>query len=403
MHYKTWSSGVPSPLPTYLPKIFRSLHSGVEWHQIETSDGVFDWTAMDARAAYCTSTGQDLYYQIYSTPPTARAAGAAWATVPDQDGVVGAGCQPDLVKLARFVTALLTRYPQIKWLSPWNEPKWGNAVVRFPGATTGSVTAGATVTQVTTGATGTVISNSGTSLVVRLNGPAYSTTPFNGSNQIRVDGGNYFTPSSQAAVWYWFGTKEELVQVSATVYAAAKAVSPSVIVTTPDFVEGANIASEEEWLATWMDAGGSAYMDALGYHFYNYDIRPETRSGDAYSVIQRCDDLDAILAARGKSGLPKIASECGYTPGWTFWTQTGDRPSQAATLQRVSTYLAARGWQGVIWFNHTEEYDGAPSANAANASALAWAGRIGGKAISGAFVDQSNTLQMLVNGMPVAV
>lgn len=75
---------------------------------------------------------------------------------------------------------------------------------------------------------------------------------------------------------------------------------------------------------------------------------------------------------------------------------SGDRnfPIQTAASKYGGNYAKA-----LLLLNQS----GGPSANAANASALAWAGRIGGKAISGAFVDQSNTLQMLVNGMPVAV
>jgi len=352
--------------------------------------------------AYFDGQGQDIYYQLYGCPATARIAGAAWATVPDQDGTVGAGCVPDPTKLARFVTALLTRYPQIKWISPWNEAKWGNPVVRFVGATTGSVGTGQTVTQVSTGATGTVVSNAGGSLVVRLSSPAYSAIAFDAANQIRVDASNYVTPSQQAAVHYWFGTKAQLVTHAQTVYVAAKAVRSSIIVTTPDFVEGANSGGEEEWLATWMDAGGASAFDCLAYHFYNYDIRPSTKSADSYSLNQRCDELDAILSARGRGGVPKIASECGFTSGWAFWAMQSDRASQAQTIKRVSAYLAARGWSGVIWYDHTEEYCGAPSANQAVADALLYVGRaFSGSAVSGAYVENDNSLRLLADGQPV--
>lgn len=402
MHYNDFSGGAPTPSPTYSPQVWRTHSAGVDWSAIEISDNNFDWSRMDDLTQ--TFAGQSIYYQIYGTPAHARDSGAAWTTVPDQDGVVGAGCVPDQAKLARFVTALLTRYPQIKWISPWNEPKaGGNAVVRFTGATTGSVSAGQTVTQVTTGATGTVLSNSGTSLVVELNGPAYSETAFNASNQIRVDGSNYFTPTQQAAVSYWFGTLDELVTTSRAVYAAAKAANPAVLVTTPDFVEGANVSGENEWLATWIDAGGSGSFDVVAYHFYNYEIRAATKTADAYSIIERCDAIDAVLQTRGISA-PKIASECGYTSGWNFYSQINtDKTSQAATLRRVTAYLASRGWIAVIWYNHTDDFCGNPASYATIANALDWCGKLAAKSISAAHVRQDNSLHLHLSGVAVAV
>jgi len=401
MHYKNFSGGAPTPLPTYSPKIWRNHSAGVDWNQIELSDGVFTWTTMDAMVAYFDGQGQDIYYQLYGCPASARISGATWTSVPDQDGSVGAGCVPDQIKLARFVTALLTRYPQIKWLSPWNETKWGNPVVKFPGTLTGTLVAGDAVTGLTSGATGTVVSCTSTLLLVRLSGPAYSATPFSNAETIQKDASNKFVNTTQNAVHYWFGTKEQLVTHCQAVFSSAKAVRSSIIVTTPDFVEGSNVSGEEEWLATWMDAGGTPYFDALAYHFYNYDIRPTTKSADAYSIIQRCEDLDLILSARGRGGVPKIASEAGFTSGWSFWAQQSDRASQAATIKRVSAYLAARGWQGVIWYDHTEEYVGAPSANAVIANALDTAGKLSGNQLSGAYVAQDNSLRMLSNGVPV--
>lgn len=377
----------------------------VNWDDIETSDGVFSWTTLDDRISHFAADGQDIYYQIYSTPASARVPGQSWATVPDQDGVAGAGCVPDTTKLARFVTALLTRYPQITHISPWNEPKaGGNAVVRFTGATTGSVTTGQTVTGQTSGATGTVLSNSGTSLVVRLGGAANVVTPFANAEQVRVDGSNYFTASQQAAVWYWYGTKAELVTHCQTVYTAAKAVNPSVIVMTPDFVEGANVSGEEEWIATWIDAGGRGYFDAVAYHFYNYDIRQATKTADAYSIIARCDDIDAILSVRGLSSVGKYATEIGGTTGWSFINYSADKGAQAKTIKRVTAYLAARGWKSAIWYNHDGIYAGNPAGYPEIAQAMKWLGVIlSGKTISGAYVGEDNTLRMLVDGSQVVV
>jgi hypothetical protein len=407
MHYSNYTAGVPTPAVTYAPKLWRSLEADVFWSNIETSDNVFDWALLDEVIPYMAAQGQDIYYQVYATPNLAshRLVDNTWKTVPDQDGKIGAGCVPQPVKLARFVTALLTRYPQIKYISPWNEPKWSNPVLKFGGSVTaGAVNVGDSVTGVTSRAVGTVTANTGTILTVQLHGPAYSVTAFGNSEQIRVNdsASNVFTATTQNAVHYFHGTKEQLVSTAQTVYNAAKAVRSDIIVTTPDFTDGANISGQEEWLSSFLDSGGNAYVDALAYHFYNFDIRPATVLGTAYSIQQRCDDLDSILLVRGMSKIPKIASEVGYTPGWGFWNMTTDRVGQGKTLQRVAGYLAARGWKAAIFFDHENEYAGDPAANAEVANALRNIGLLlTGKIISGAYIGPDNTLRMLVNGQPL--
>ena len=372
------------------------------WSEIETSDNVFDWSDLDDRIPYFDALGQDIYFQIYGCPLSARIAGQGWAAVPDQGGIVGAGCVPDTGKLVRFVKALLTRYPQIKYLSPWNEPKWDNPVVRFTGTLTGTLNAGDVVTGLASGAEAVVMSCTATSLVVRATESAATATPFANIETIQVDASHRFAATQQAAVSYWFGTKAQLAMHCQAVHAAAKAVRSSIVITTPDFVEGANISGEEEWLATWLDAGGNGTFDVLAYHFYNYDIRPDNSYGKAYSLQLRCDAIDAILSARGIS-VPKIASECGNTPGWAYY-MAWSKEVQAQNLKRVSAYLAMRGWIGVAWYGHSNAYSGNPSAYPEIAQALNWLGvNIAGRTISGAYIDSDQTLRMLVDGVPVVL
>lgn len=405
MHYSSWSGGTPTPAVTYAPKIWRSLGNDVNWADIESSDNVFtgDGKAkLDDRVAYFAAQGQDIYYQIYETPAHCRVAGQSWAAVTDQDGQVGAGCVPDTVKLARFVTWLLTTYPQIKYLSPWNEPKWAtNPAIKVWGTNTG-LAVGDSVVGLTSGATGTV-STIGSQMVIRYTDAANVATPFSpGAETIQKvgDASKYWTATSTSAIWYWFGTKAELVTHCQTVYAAAKAANPNVLVTWPDFVEGGG--SEEQWIETWLDAGGSNAFDVGAYHFYGYDIRDANLNAVAYSLPARCDSIDAILAARGIS-CPLIASECGAVPGWAFYDSLS-KGAQAQTLKRVTAYLAARGWLGVIWYGHSNTYCGNPSVYPEISQALNWLQQtLGGKTISGAYVAEDNTLRMLVDGNPVTL
>lgn len=405
MHYSSWSGGTPSPAVTYAPKIWRSLGNDVNWTNIESSDGVFTGAGkakLDDRVAYFTAQGQDIYYQIYATPAHCQVAGQSWAAVKDQDGDVGAGCVPDTTKLARFVTWLLTTYPEIKYLSPWNEPKWSNNPAIKCFGTNSGLSVNDEVVGLTSGATG-IVQSIGTTMLVRHTQAANVATPFTpGGEDIQKKDvpGTKWTATSTAAVWYWFGTKEQLVTHCQTVYAAAKAANPNVLVTWPDFVEGGG--SEEEWIATWLDAGGSSAFDVGAYHFYNYDIRDADLSALAYSLPARCDAIDAILSARGIS-CPLIASECGNTSGWAFYNSLS-KGAQAQTIKRVVSYLAARGWGPVIIYDHSQAYSGNPSVYPEIAQALNWMQKtLGGKAISGAYVAEDNTLRMMVNGNPVVL
>ncbi len=405
MHYASWSSGTPTPAVTYAPRIWRSLGNDVNWADIESSDNVFTGTGaakLADRVAYFAAQGQDIYYQIYETPPHAKQAGQSWASVTDQDGQVGAGCVPDTAKLARFVTWLLTEHPEIKYLSPWNEPKWAdNPAIKCWGGNTG-LSAGDSVIGLTSGATG-VVSTIGAQMVVRHTQAANLAIPFTpGGETIQKvgDPSKFWTATSTSAIWYWFGTKAQLVTHCQTVYAAAHAVNPNIIVTWPDFVEGGG--SEEQWLETWLDAGGKGAFDAGAYHFYGYDVMAATRLGTAYSLQDRCNTIDSILAARGIS-CPLIASECGATPGWAFY-DSWSKDVQAQNLKRVSAYLAMRGWSGIIWYGHNNAYCGNPSTNPEIAQALNWIGKtIAGSTISGAYVAADQSLHMLIDGVPTAV
>ena len=86
------------------------------WFDIHTSDGVFDWSGLDARvAAY---GGGKWTYTVWGTP--------TWASArPAESHPYRAGCaaEPaDMSKLSAFVTALVTRYPTLTHIEAWNEP-----------------------------------------------------------------------------------------------------------------------------------------------------------------------------------------------------------------------------------------------------------------------------------------
>jgi hypothetical protein len=86
------------------------------WFDINTADGVFDWSGLDARVA--ALGGMAWTYTVWGTP--------TWASArPGEAHPYRAGCaaEPaDMTKLGAFVTALVTRYPTLTNIEVWNEP-----------------------------------------------------------------------------------------------------------------------------------------------------------------------------------------------------------------------------------------------------------------------------------------
>ena len=417
MHYdESIFAGDGSPTlgasaPTYGPKIWRTQALRCFWPHVETSAGVFDWTRLDARIGYFYGLGQDIYYQCHATPSFHQGVGATWTTVSDQYGVNP--CVPDLTAFSTFVSTLVARYVSrgtpIKYISFVNEPKPGVLpTIELRRSVAQSVTplaAGDSVIGQTSGATGTVVSNSGTVLTIRMLAPTTSATPFGNTETVQKvgDATRYWTASQQNAVNYFYGSNADLVAMQQSGYAAAKAADPNITVMWPDFVDGGDHA-ETEWLTQFFDAGGLAYGDALAYHFYCYELAPESIQYRSYSLPARLDSLDVILAARRRSGVPKIASEVGFQPTFSFYLNQSNRLNQAQTIKRVMAYLAARGWSAAIGFDHTNEYIGDPEANTENADALKWAGvTLSGADISSASVLYDNSLVLAVDGRTVTL
>ena len=110
---------------------FRSLSSQVNWSDINTASGVYNWTKFDSWMAKAAAAGQDVLYTIYSTP--------AWASSNPTDICTGyapdiGGCDPpnDLNSdgtgtnqhFKDYVTALMNHVGsgKIRYVEVWNEP-----------------------------------------------------------------------------------------------------------------------------------------------------------------------------------------------------------------------------------------------------------------------------------------
>ncbi len=82
-----------------------SIHF-VGWGDINTSDGVYDWTYMDLWVATMATKGVDMIFTMFSAP--------SWTG--------GSGTNPTPTQVTNFYSALATRYAgQIKYYEGWNE------------------------------------------------------------------------------------------------------------------------------------------------------------------------------------------------------------------------------------------------------------------------------------------
>lgn len=410
--------GAASSAPTYGYGIWRSHADRIFWADIETSDGVFNWSRADAQIDYFFAQGKDVYYQIYYTP--AFHATGAWALVPDKDrGKVGGTCPPSLDKLQRFVTALMTRYntdtvrnnggqKKIKFISPWNEVKTDGPVVELTYTSIiGSIAVGASGATSSTAQAARVLGHNTSikKLTVQYdNSIAAGAIPMTVGEQFRIDGSNYITITAFKFLYYYSGSNEQMAAMSRTVYQAAKAVDPSIVVTSPEFVESYD--GEPDYIQMWANASDGAggygrnWCETLSYHWYNYDALQElTKFGFAYPVAQRFKDLTATMAASGLTGKPLHGSECGYTPGWKFVDAVAEDVNKAAVIKRTAATMAALGCKSFIAFAHEAVFIGDPSTHPTISAALDDINRVlSGATITSFKLQYNGWVRFIANG-----
>lgn len=363
MHFRTGASATP----TYNYGIVRTLDSGSDWKDIETSAGVYDWTVLDGIISkYHDTLGHDIYYQV-GFCPAFRATGA-WSAVADMNtGSVGSSAMPDLTALAEFVTALMNRYgSKIKYISPWNEPKLDAPIVNCAGTKTGTLNVGDTVMGASSGVTGTITASGSGNIDVRLSSAASG--PFTAGEQVRKDGSNYIVNTQFRTRYYFHGTASQLAQVSKTVYQAAKAVTPGVMVMSPDWVDGyGTVGTEYDHISAWGTASdgasgvGKQWAEAMAYHFYDFDCVSVDSGGVYRSVANRLAALASVKSGLGVT-WDTYATEVGYTAGWAFYTLLGTQPAaRVGMLKRVAMALAAGGVKSCIFYNHEGGFAGTPA------------------------------------------
>jgi len=120
---------------------WRSVSSKVTWADINTSQGVYDWSHLDHLLALAQQNGQSVLYTFYYTPTWASACPTCTC---NQGNQAPGGCYPpnDLNSdgtgtdqhLIDFITALMQHEGpgKIRYIEIWNEPniptEWGGSM-----------------------------------------------------------------------------------------------------------------------------------------------------------------------------------------------------------------------------------------------------------------------------------
>lgn len=272
------------------------------WENINTADGVYAWTNLDAIISRYVADGKTFTYTLVGTPTWA----SSNPTGGSQFGAAGDRAPPiniasDTGPLKTFITALITHYnkaaggfygtdaTRIGIIECWNEPA-------FAGSDSG----------------------------------------------------------------YFSGTATQMAQMSKACYQAVKAVDPAVQVHSPSFSSGsvgppatgeASLTTGRValWLAASDGAGGTGkdWMDALAFH--PYDRGTFISATDLGAVNDWITSVLSTAGVASSATFPRYAAEWGYDT--TFATFNALTPVQRANnFRRSAVIAAALGWKQIDWY-----------------------------------------------------
>jgi len=302
--------------------------AGTRWYNIELTQGVYTWSALDTFITYYRGLGATVSFQIFGTP--------SWytsITTNDSAGHTGGYAYPDLdtnlVATQAFVTALITRYNTsggawqianptlgkgIKILMPVNEPQFLNAT--FTGVATG--TTALTISNLQVGSTPIAaqmfLESSGAAIspglhIVSGSGTSWTMNAAATFNETVTGVG---TGSNN----FWWGTQTQTVDFCNAVYLAAKAVDSTVEVTSPSFTNPVSYA--QPWLNTfgtqYPTVKGSSTFDTLDFHAYWVSAYGKPYATFTNDIIGGTCGVQAYqnLSALYCGGKPVSMSEFGF-------------------------------------------------------------------------------------------
>jgi uncharacterized protein (TIGR03437 family) len=202
----------PYPPAEFTFHALRLHDAGVTWAEIETAQGVYDWTRLDDWVQLAQSKGFDLMLTVEDTPQWASSDPSRTSCQYSQYGQGGCAMPANIQDYIDFVTAVVTRYKgQIAYYEGWNE------------ANTGWVAPGARTT---------------------------------------ITGAPYFV-----------GTAQDLVMLQQNLYQIVKSVDPAAQVSSPPFTDLQQGITD---VNTLLQNGACSYFDIMGFHYYTQGAPPET-------------------------------------------------------------------------------------------------------------------------------
>ena len=345
--------------------IHRLLGFGTYWPEIETSDGVFDWSKMDAAVSQAVANGKDVMWNVAYTPwfhssnlEAHRSAGYAatkgWAAAPS-DLTATMQVYPALnsAKWSRFARAAVRRYVgRIKYYVMWNEPNyrmWNSSIQ--PQAP--------------------VFNWKDTSDT----GPTDLTTP---------------RTSSLGDVQRY----DQHVRLLADLYGIVQEEDPAAIVLGPDFYGEAGSQatggkqSGRDAFANWLASGGANYCHGYAWHGYMDEGDGDERGnidGVSRRLVPVLQSLEAARVAAGAPAKPWYNTETGHNV-----LEHMPMEDQRRWVGRHMIIAAALGWKSWVMY----VWD---SQNPATTQMSLWApatiANPGVRAVAGAFSQFAALLQ----------
>lgn len=268
VHIHRWPVGTPlSSPPTHINYgTWRSHDSdGSQWSDLNPSSGVFDWTKTDAMITEHRSAGKSVMFTVFGTPTWA--ATATGATKTNIYGRLGGSDKPqDLATLSAFVTALVTRYNSI------------DGVWRVANPTLGK----------------------GIKYIDSWNEPEFFP---NGTE----------TWSTNSFFWRSAG---DMVDMTETIRAAAKAVDSTITIIGPGFYANALFTRAVPWMnATGPVTGKTGIQSCDAAAFHPYSAQPYGVDGVGTDQDGGLIAYRQALNAAGAPGMPIYLTEFGISDG----------------------------------------------------------------------------------------
>ena len=132
---------------------------------------------------------------------------------------------------------------------------------------------------------------------------------------------------------YWTGSVSQMVQMVQVAYQTIKQIDPNAVVLSPSLVAG----NGKDYMKKFFQAGGDKFSDAVAYHLYDTQMKPEQTVADVY---------EPTLAIAHSFGKEIWDTEVGWGPFGTFPSQQ----AEAAFTARTMILQAAEGIDVVVWF-----------------------------------------------------